>query len=438
MELQGGYIRSFETETQFNEERNGNYYEPWVSYTQNITRVDYNKTEKERLRDTPLTFEITGDGDIIWHAVNTAFTRTIEYKKNDGEWTSITSATGDSAPSIGVSTGDIVQFRGDNAFYSSGSSRYNCFSGTTCGFKVKGNIMSLIDSTDFAALSTLQRAYTFCGLFCYCNGLTDASDLVLVATTLANNCYSNMFFWCINLVNVPELPATTLADYCYSQMFHGCTNLVNAPELPATTLAPSCYYSMFQDCASLVTAPELPATTLAGGCYSYMFVHCVNLVNVQLPATTLAGSCYVYMFAYCNSLITAPELPATTLANYCYRYMFAYCNNLITAPELPSTTLAEDCYSLMFRECRSLVNAPELPAATLVRGCYDSMFYDCTNLNYIKCLATDISANNCTNNWVHGVQTSSGTFVKNPNITTTTWGTGVSGIPNRWTVQDAS
>jgi hypothetical protein len=64
------------------------------------------------------------------------------------------------------------------------------------------------------------------------------------------------------------------------------------------------------------------------------------------------------------------------------------------------------------------------------------MFYNCTNLNYIKCLATDISASNCTSNWVNGVA-ASGTFVKDPNITTSTWETGANGIPSGWTVQDA-
>ena len=39
----------------------------------------------------------------------------------------------------------------------------------------------------------------------------------------------------------------TMADYCYSFMFYGCTSLTQAPALPATTLADNCYYSMFQN-----------------------------------------------------------------------------------------------------------------------------------------------------------------------------------------------
>ena len=63
------------------------------------------------------------------------------------------------------------------------------------------------------------------------------------------------------------------------------------------------------------------------------------------------------------------------------------------------------------------------------------MFKGCTNLNYIKCLATDISASSCLNYWVDGVA-STGTFVKAASMTS--WRTGESGIPNDWTVQDAT
>jgi hypothetical protein len=81
------------------------------------------------------------------------------------------------------------------------------------------------------------------------------------------------------------------------------------------------------------------------------------------------------------------------------------------------------------------VNAPELPATTLEWSCYSFMFYNCTSLNYIKCLATDISAIDCTNDWVSGVA-SSGTFIKAASMTG--WTTGVNGIPSGWTVETAS
>jgi hypothetical protein len=59
------------------------------------------------------------------------------------------------------------------------------------------------------------------------------------------------------------------------------------------------------------------------------------------------------------------------------------------------------------------------------------MFRDCSRLNYIKCLATDISASYCTNSWVTGVA-ATGTFEKTPSMTGRT--TGNNGIPTNWTV----
>ena len=358
----GKYIHYYRNKNNFESDRLFNYVEPWTSFLSDETQeeVKFNKTEEEKERDllyqTPLTFEITGDGNIVWSKNDGRYApyKTIEYRLNDGEWTSITSDTGSSAPSITVVSGDTIQFRGNNITYGTDTS-YNTFSGSTAQFNVKGNIMSLINSTNFSTLTTLSSAYTFYHLFDGCTGLTDASELLL--------------------------PATILANYCYNYMFSYCTVLTTAPELPATTLARYCYYGMFRGCTSLTTAPELPATTLAYGCYYWMFDNC-------------------------RSLTTAPELPATTLVYQCYQYMFSGCRSLTTAPELPATTLAYNCYQ--------------------------SMFYGCSNLNYIKCLATDISASNCTTNWVGNVA-ASGTFVK---ATGANWPTGTSGIPTGWTVQD--
>ena len=154
-------------------------------------------------------------------------------------------------------------------------------------------------------------------------------------------------------------------------------------------------------------------TDLTGKSYAFynLFSSNSNLVNVQnlsLPATTLAESCYDSMFYGCTSLVNAPTLPATTLAVYCYQNMF--------------------------NGCTSLVKAPTLPATTLEYSCYQFMFDGCTKLSYIKCLATKISASSLSN-WVNGVA-SSGTFVKDANMTS--WTTGISGIPTGWTVQDVT
>lgn len=170
-----------------------------------------------------------------------------------------------------------------------------------------------------------------------------------------------------------------------------------------------------------------------------VFKDSVNLIDasrLMLPATTLLTGCYQYMFSGCTGLTTAPEtLPATTLQTNCYQQMFYGCTSLTTPPTLPATTLANDCYNNMFSGCTSLTTAPDLPATTLTSGCYRGMFFGCSNLNYIKCLATSITASNCTTYWVYDVVTPTGTFVKNANMSS--WTTGVSGIPTGWTVQNA-
>ena len=138
------------------------------------------------------------------------------------------------------------------------------------------------------------------------------------------------------------------------------------------------------------------------------------------------------------SLISSDDFYYSNSVNgYAFRELFYGCNKLISAEHLimPATSLYNYCYEYMFEGCTSLTTAPELPALKLYNYCYRYMFKNCTSLNYIKCLATDISATNCTTDWVNGVA-ATGTFVKNPSMSN--WYTGINGIPSGWTVQDAS
>ena len=61
------------------------------------------------------------------------------------------------------------------------------------------------------------------------------------------------------------------------------------------------------------------------------------------------------------------------------------------------------------------------------------MFQGCKNLSHVTCMATDISALDCTYNWLDGVS-SNGIFHKDP--TMTSWTTGACGIPGGWTVEN--
>lgn len=153
--------------------------------------------------------------------------------------------------------------------------------------------------------------------------------------------------------------------------------------------------------------------------------------------TSLLGYDYVFTrLFYNNSDIISAEnlvLPATTLSDGCYVQLLAHDSNLRYTPKLPAQTLNMLSYQRMFANCTSLTTAPDLLASVITQRCYEGMFDGCTSLNYIKCLATDISAYNCTLNWLNDVS-ATGTFVKDAN---TTWSTGASGIPSGWTVQNA-
>jgi len=447
------------------------------------------EAKAQDMLSTPLTFEAINEGDItfsISYAYNHPVVLTpVEYKINDGSWTtysswpadaaSITSSTGNWPVTFGdaihVSAGDKVSFRGNNASYYGNGTGYNAYISSTANVYVYGNVMSLIDATNFATLKTLTGSWNFGYLFslpkehAYDPPITvttikshPTKDIVLPATTLTDNCYWAMFAGCKGITRAPELPATTMTGSCYTQMFRA-TGLTAAPALPATVMQPysfdpatgvealgsiDCYMQMFQDCTDLTVAPELPATTLTHGVYQNMFEGCTSLVNAPaLPATDLTGAdqCYTAMFKGCTSLLNAPALPAATLDQWCYMEMFSGCTSLVNAPALPATTLATDCYHRMFEGCTSLQKAPVLPATTIIGQAYGGMFEGCTSLNYVKCLAVNIvdtshGVDATTDCWLNNVSPT-GTFVKADEAdwsVKTKTGEAMNGIPAGWTV----
>lgn len=397
----------------------------------NIYNLGWKMTTGDNMLTTPLTLEAKTDGTI--HIEEP--TDGMKYKKNTDDKVTISTTA---AIDITVSAGDKVQFFGNGTSitsYSDDSHVTHIYDGIADCY-IYGNIMSLVDESGFASATSVS-ANAFKGLFESNWELYNhpTKRLVLPATTLAEKCYYSMFASCKWLTVAPALPATTLADHCYKSMFSRCWNLTVAPALPAQTLAECCYYCMFQDCRGLTVAPALPATTLAGGCYTGMFKDCSRLtVAPALPATTLATTCYSSMFQGCSSLTVAPTLSATTLAEGCCLEMFKACTSLTTAPAtLPATTLAYSCYQRMFSGCSSLTNAPVLPAPTLTEACYCQMFFQCSSLSAVTCLATNISGNMTTYQWLYGVA-ANGTFTKTSGMTS--WQTGVDGIPSGWTVKD--
>ena len=259
---------------------------------------------------SPLKFTSTGATNISLTKSGTPDDISLEYKVDDGEWTSYTIGG-----VVALTNGQELSFRAGasgNASFSKSNNKYYKFTVSGSGtVAASGNIMSLLNRE---AGFTIPISFCFYKLFSGCyHRLTTAPELP--ATTLADHCYYGLFFECTSLTTAPDLPATTLASSCYELMFYDCTSLTTAPELPVTTLASHCYSGMFKECTSLSTAPELPATTLANSCYNAMFYGCTSLTTAPvLPATTLVGNCYYGMFDGCSSLNYVKALFTSTPA----------------------------------------------------------------------------------------------------------------------------
>ena len=237
----------------------------------------------------------------------TLFYRPLNYKINDGGWSTMEQTNPDmTSDNVTLNAGDKMYLKGDvsgnnineymNIFItglvdcSGNINSINNFSTTAsnnCFYKLfeGANIRNAAITFGFDTVYAAAFAY----MFNNCTSLTTAPT-ILPATTLQRSCYSYMFNGCTALTNAPELPATTLDRMCYSNMFKGCTSLVTAPALPATTLQSSCYSSMFNGCTSLTSAPELPATTLVSSCYNQMFFGCRNLNYIKAMFTTTPGT----------------------------------------------------------------------------------------------------------------------------------------------------
>ena len=282
------YVRHFSSEEDFVSERNGNYYEPWVSLTEPSKRVDYNKRGRERLIGQYLTFENIGNApgrinfkDLCQFEMWDNYT--LFYRINGGEWVSheFEVRDGDSIdtdfPNVDINPGDIVEYKVEEMPYfidNLGGILYFQFL-PSFSAKVSGNIHSIF-CPDFATNYQGVFPYIFSG-----SSVVDARDLIL--PTVRDNSFIGMFESCTGLTAAPELPATTLASACYQSMFDGCTSLTTAPELPATTLVSSCYRDMFKNCTSLNYIKAMfttaPATTLGTN-------YTTNWVNGVAPTGT--------------------------------------------------------------------------------------------------------------------------------------------------------
>lgn len=301
------YLQKFGTPEESEEARSNFYHEPWISAASN-GKVLYNVDTSKWLKQY-LTFKILSSGVICWKSKS--LPKTIEYRINGGNWTSLTSTA--SGATFSVSVGDTVEFRGNNEGYATSQSAYSYFNGTTARFIAKGNIMSLINSEDFEN-STSLVGWAFSCLFYGCSTLVDAYQLLLPATEFTTS--STM----------------TTAQAAYRMMFQDCSNLERGPmELPVLTLKGASYEMMFYGCSKLIQAPEIKATFVGGYSLGHMFYHCSSLLAPPpyiIADNNNQGYGMKCMFQGCTSLTYSPYIDIQNPGIQFFNQTFNGCSSL--------------------------------------------------------------------------------------------------------------
>ena len=136
-------------------------------------------------------------------------TSSVQYKiNNQNEWQ-------DLSGSVNINANTKLYLRNLSYVRNPFDIQASCPFNISGKFNVGGNIETL--------LGEMRDSYAR-NLF-FNSKVVDASQLILPASTLADECYRNMFCKCIFLTTAPTLPATILAPYCYFGMFEGSGNL---------------------------------------------------------------------------------------------------------------------------------------------------------------------------------------------------------------------
>lgn len=183
---------------------------------------------------------------------------------------------------VTANTGQKVYFRGNNNSFTKDTSNYVHALKDVDGYSIKvgGNIMSLLNKKcELNDLTGYNNA--FLGLFHnFGLNLTSIMNLKLPATTLATDCYNQMFSYCSGLTTLPSnlLPATKLASQCYYYMFYNCTGLkvhsfkirptntlFRVPASGAGTTASNALYNMFSGTSgTFIGTPSINTTYYIG------------------------------------------------------------------------------------------------------------------------------------------------------------------------------
>lgn len=231
------YIKSFENDAAIQAAvDNKSLGKPYVALNEQTGEIDWNGKEETDYSKMYLTIEALSGGTLNVKNAN------IGYSVNGGTWETSTQNM-----QLSINQGDAVRFRGTNY------TNTDLFFNSPMRFKTYGNVESLEYGDDFIGKTVIGAQQKFQKLFRSCTGLTDASNLILPATTLQAKCYMSMFQGCTNLTTAPELPASYPMGFAYNSMFSGCTNLSYVKCLATTLTAVAAFENWLTGVASTGT-----------------------------------------------------------------------------------------------------------------------------------------------------------------------------------------
>ena len=147
-----------------------------------------------------VTFTATEEQKFRMHAGRSLDLSKFQYSVNEGEWKNVVA---DEEVSFG-GTNSTLRLRGTNIYgTASSTSEYSTITFDPYSDVVycEGDIRTLLDYKNYKTVDTKNAR--FCNLFEGCSVLTSAPELP--ATTLAPNCYCDMFNSCKNLTSVTML-----------------------------------------------------------------------------------------------------------------------------------------------------------------------------------------------------------------------------------------
>ena len=261
------YVKQFETSAQFNNfvldstnTPNVSLVEELISTTGGLTFTPYIQSIHDYSQDY-FTIEAIDNFEIMFtYGVEAG--GTMYYSINNGSaWNEMNSM-------VSLSAGDKISFKGSPGVCMGSMYTFNLTgNGENNGeidgkFNIEGNIMSLIYGDNFVGQTSFPEGYdwVFYSMFYGQINLVNAGNLILPATTLADNCYSFMFSGCTSLTTAPELPAPVVVYNCYDYMFNGCTSL-NYVKCLATTIQ---YYDDYNNEYSYATESWLSNVSASG------------------------------------------------------------------------------------------------------------------------------------------------------------------------------